>query len=159
MAPASDTIFALSSGRGPSAIAVIRISGPRAGAALQALALWFPGPNSETGEDMAELQLHGGRAVIAAALGALGCIEGLRPAEAGEFTRRAFENGRLDLTAVEGLADLIGAETEAQRRQAYRQLKGLLGKRAETWRERMIEALALVEARIDFSDEADVPED
>ena len=185
--PIRDTIFALSSGRPPAAIAVVRISGPRAGDALkalagrvpeprkaglarvrdpatgeaidEALALWFPGPNSETGEDMAELQLHGGRAVIAATLGALGHIEGLRPAEAGEFTRRAFENGRLDLTAVEGLADLIGAETEAQRRQAYRQLKGLLGKRAETWRARMIEALALVEARIDFSDEADVPED
>src|SRR6185503_2897075 len=189
MAPsnARDTIFALSSGRPPAAIAVVRISGPRAGAALQALigrhieprkaalarvrdpgsgevidealALWFPGPNSETGEDVTELQLHGGRAVIAAVLGALGRIEGLRPAEAGEFTRRAFESGRLDLTAVEGLADLVGAETEAQRRQAYRQLKGLLGKRAETWRARMIEALGLVEARIDFSDEADVPED
>ncbi len=185
--PIRDTIFALSSGRPPAAIAVVRISGPRAGEALkalagrmpeprkaglarvrdpatgeaidEALALWFPGPNSETGEDMAEVQLHGGRAVVAAVLGALGRIEGLRPAEAGEFTRRAFENGRLDLTAVEGLADLIGAETEAQRRQAYRQLKGLLGKRAETWRARMIEALALVEARIDFSDEADVPED
>jgi tRNA modification GTPase len=185
--PIRDTIFALSSGRPPAAIAVVRISGPRAGDALtvlagrlpeprkaalarvrdpasgepidEALALWFPGPNSETGEDIAELQLHGGRAVIAAVLGALGRIEGLRPAEAGEFTRRAFENGRLDLTAVEGLADLIGAETEAQRRQAYRQLNGLLGKRAETWRARMIEALALVEARIDFSDEADVPED
>jgi tRNA modification GTPase len=186
-APARDTIFALSSGRPPAAIAVIRISGPRAGDALkalvgrlpeprraalarvrdpasgeildEALALWFPGPNSETGEDIAELQLHGGRAVIAGVLGALGRVEGLRPAEAGEFTRRAFENGRLDLTAVEGLADLIGAETEAQRRQAYRQLKGLLGQRAETWRARLIEALALVEARIDFSDEADVPED
>ena len=83
----------------------------------------------------------------------------MRPAEAGEFTRRAFENGKLDLTAVEGLADLIDAETEAQRRQAFRQLKGLLGDRAETWRKRLIEALALVEARIDFSDEADVPED
>ena len=83
----------------------------------------------------------------------------MRPAEAGEFTRRAFENGQLDLTAVEGLADLIDAETEAQRRQAFRQLKGLLGERAETWRARLIEALALVEARIDFSDEADVPED
>jgi tRNA modification GTPase len=182
-----DTIFALSSGRPPAAIAVVRISGPRAGDALkaltgklpeprkaalarvrdpqsgeiidEALALWFPGPNSETGEDIAELQLHGGRAVIAAVLGALGRIEGLRPAEAGEFTRRAFENGRLDLTAVEGLADLIGAETEAQRRQAYAHLKGLLGERAETWRARLIEALALVEARIDFSDEADVPED
>src|SRR4249919_156216 len=185
--PIRDTIFALSSGRPPAAIAVVRISGPRAGEALkalagrmpeprkaglarvrdpatgeaidEALALWFPGPNSETGEDMAEVQLHGGRAVVAAVLGALGRIEGLRPAEAGEFTRRAFENGRLDLTAVEGLADLIGAETEAQRRQAYRQLKGLLGDRAETWRARLIEALALVEARIDFSDEADVPED
>src|SRR6476661_4377453 len=186
-ATARDTIFALSSGRPPAAIAVVRISGPRAGDALkalagklpeprkaglarvrdpdggevidEALALWFPGPNSETGEDIAELQLHGGRAVIAAVLGALGRVEGLRPAEAGEFTRRAFENSRLDLTAVEGLADLIGAETEAQRRQAYRQLKGLLGDRAETWRARLIEALALVEARIDFSDEADVPED
>src|SRR3954470_1542089 len=184
---ARDTIFALSSGRPPAAIAVVRMSGPRAGDALkalagklpeprkaalarvrdpdsgevidEALALWFPAPNSETGEDVAELQLHGGRAVIAATLAALGTIEGLRPAEAGEFTRRAFENGKLDLTAVEGLADLIGAETEVQRRQAYRQLKGLLGKRAETWRTRLIEALAVVEARIDFSDEADVPED
>jgi tRNA modification GTPase len=187
MLPARDTIFALSSGRPPAAIAVVRISGPRAGAALkaligrvpeprqaalarvrdpkngeaidEALVLWFPGPGSETGEDIAELQLHGGRAVIAAVLGALGPIEGLRMAEPGEFTRRAFENGKLDLTAVEGLADLIYAETEAQRRQAYRQLKGLLGERAETWRTRLIEALALVEARIDFSDEADVPED
>jgi tRNA modification GTPase len=108
---------------------------------------------------MAELQLHGGRAVVAAVLVALGRLDGFRPAEAGEFTRRAFENGRLDLTAVEGLADLIGAETEAQRRQAYRQLKGLLGDRVETWRGRLIGALALVEAGIDFSDEADVPED
>jgi tRNA modification GTPase len=187
MASSHDTIFALSSGRPPAAIAVVRLSGPRAGDALkaltgkipeprkaalarvrdpangevidEALGLWFPGPNSETGEDTAELQLHGGRAVLAAVLAALGRIEGLRLAEPGEFTRRAFENGRLDLTAVEGLADLIGAETEAQRRQAYRQLKGLLGDRAETWRTRLIEALALVEARIDFSDEADVPED
>ena len=183
----SDTIFALSSGRPPAAIAVVRISGPRAGAALQALigripeprraalarvrdpasgevidealALWFPGPKSETGEDTVELQLHGGRAVIAAVLAALGRIEGCRPAEAGEFTRRAFENGRLDLTRVEGLADLVGADTEAQRRQAFRQLKGLLGDRAESWRGRLIEALALVEARIDFADEGDVPED
>ena len=89
----------------------------------------------------------------------LAMIEGCRPAEAGEFTRRAFENGRLDLTAVEGLADLIAAETQAQRRLAFRQLKGLIGDRAEAWRRRLIEALALVEARIDFSDEADVPED
>ena len=86
-------------------------------------------------------------------------IEGLRMAEAGEFTRRGFENGKLDLTAVEGLADLVGAETEGQRRQAFRQMKGLLGNRAEGWRRDLIKALALVEARIDFSDEADVPED
>jgi tRNA modification GTPase len=182
-----DTIFALSSGRPPAAIAVVRISGPRARAALEqligrvpqprhaslarvrdpktaavideALALWFPAPNSETGEDMAELQVHGGRAVIAAVLAALAKVAGLRHAEAGEFTRRAFENGRMDLTAVEGLADLVAAETEAQRRQAYQHLKGLLGERAETWRQRLIEAVALVEAGIDFSDEDDVPKD
>jgi tRNA modification GTPase len=185
--PDRSTIFALSSGRPPAAIAVVRVSGPRAGVALEkligrlpeprkaalarvrdpasgeiideALALWFPAPHSETGEDVAELQLHGGQAVIAGVLDALGRIEGCRPAEAGEFTRRAFENGRLDLTAVEGLADLIAAETPAQRRLAFRQLKGLIGDRAEAWRRRLIEALALVEARIDFSDEADVPED
>jgi tRNA modification GTPase len=182
------TIFALSSGRPPAAIAVIRMSGPRAGEALKVLsgrdiprprhatfvrirdpqtgaaiddglALWFPAPHSETGEDVAELQLHGGRAVIAATLGALAKIEGLRPAEAGEFTRRAFENGTLDLTAVEGLADLVMAETEGQRAQALRQMQGALGRRAESWRAQLIQALALVEARIDFSDEADVPED
>jgi tRNA modification GTPase len=180
-----DTIFALSSGRPPAAIAVIRISGPRAAAALksltgripeprkaalarirgvdnevidEALVLWFPAPHSETGEDVAELQVHGGRAVIAAVLAALGEIEGLRPAEAGEFTRRAFENGKLDLTAVEGLADLVMAETEGQRRQALRQLHGALRTRAEDWRTQLIQALALIEARIDFSDEADVPE-
>ncbi len=184
-APTNDTIFALSSGRPPAAIAVVRISGPRAGEVLKVLAgkipaprqaalgrirdpaskeiidealiLWFPAPHSETGEDTAELQLHGGRAVIAATLAALGKIEDLRPAEAGEFTRRAFENGKLDLTAVEGLADLVMAETEGQRRQALRQLKGALGDRAESWRQRLIQALALVEAGIDFSDEADVP--
>jgi tRNA modification GTPase len=182
----NDTIFALSSGRPPAAIAVVRISGPGARFGFETLvrrvpeprqaafvkirdqdtgevideglALWFPGPKSETGEDVAELQLHGGRAVVAAVLDALGRIPGFRPAEAGEFTRRAFENGKLDLTAVEGLADLVYAETEAQRRQAYRQLKGHLGEQAETWRARLIEALALVEARIDFSDEGDVPE-
>ena len=93
----------------------------------EALVLWFPGPNTETGEDMAELHLHGGRAVVAAVLEALGKLPGFRPAEAGEFTRRAFENGRLDLTAVEGLADLVLAETEAQRAQAMRQFQGLLG--------------------------------
>lgn len=187
MTSSRDTIFALSSGRPPAAIAVVRISGPRAGVALEkligripeprraalarvknpinaevldeALALWFPAANSEIGEDSAELQLHGGRAVIAGVLDALGTIDGLRPAEPGEFTRRAFENGKLDLTAVEGLADFIHAETQAQRRQAFRQMKGLLGDRAESWRKRLIEALALVEARIDFPDESDVPED
>jgi tRNA modification GTPase len=181
------TIFALSSGRPPVAIAVVRVSGSKAAVALEklvgrlpeprqaalvrvrdpasgeaideALALWFPGPHSETGEDVAELQLHGGHAVIAGVLDALGTIDGCRLAEPGEFTRRAFENGRLDLTAVEGLADLIAAETPAQRRQAFRQLKGLIGDRAEAWRRRLTQALALVEARIDFSDEADVPED
>jgi tRNA modification GTPase len=181
------TIFALSSGRPPAAIAVVRISGARARDALERLtgrvpgprkaalvsvrdpasgeaidegfALWFPAPRSETGEDVAELQLHGGQAVIAGVLKALAAIEGCRLAEPGEFTRRAFENGKLDLTAVEGLGDLIFAETPAQRRQAFRQLKGLIGDRAEAWRRRLIEALALVEARIDFSDEADVPED
>ena len=184
---AGDTIYALSSGRPPVAIAVIRISGPRAGDALKALAgrlpaprsaafarlrdpksgegiddalaLFFPGPKSETGEDTVELQVHGGRAVIAAVFNALSQMEGLRPAEAGEFTRRSFVNGKLDLTGVEGLADLIFADTEAQRRQALRQLQGLLGNRAENWRKRLIEAQALAEAGIDFSDEADVASD
>lgn len=183
----TDTIYALSSGRPPVAVAVIRVSGPRAGVALEALAgrlpaprqatfarlrdpatreiiddalvLFFPQPRSETGEDVAELQVHGGRAVIAAVFQALARIEGLRPAEAGEFTRRAFLNGKLDLTGVEGLADLIYADTEAQRRQALRQLQGLLGERAEGWRKRLIEAQALAEAGIDFSDEADVASD
>jgi tRNA modification GTPase len=187
MPDSAETIFALSSGRPPAAIAVVRISGPGAGAALkalvsrvpeprkamlarvrdpssdelidEALVLWFPGPKSETGEDTAELQLHGGRAVIAAVLDALGALPGLRPAEAGEFTRRAFENGRLDLTRVEGLADLISADTEVQRRQAFRHLQGLLGDRAETWRTMLIEAIALVEAGLDFSEEGDVPAD
>jgi len=185
--PSRDTIFALSSGRPPAAIAVIRIAGPHARAALQALGvkvpeprrvgfarfrdpasgevideglvLFFEGAKSEVGEDTAELQPHGGRAIIAALMAALGRLEGLRPAEAGEFTRRAFENGKLDLTAVEGLADLVMAETEGQRRQAYRQMRGTLGKQADAWREKLIRALALVEARIDFSDEGDVPED
>lgn len=178
------TIFALSSGRPPAAIAVVRVSGSAARAALEALCklpeprraalrrlrapaskavlddalvLWLPGPATETGEDMAELHLHGGRAVVAAVLDALGKLPGLRGAEAGEFTRRAFENGRLDLTAVEGLADLVFAETEAQRAQAMRQFQGSLSKRAEDWRQRLIGALAFVEARIDFSDQ-EVPE-
>lgn len=181
-----ETIYALSSGRLPAAIAVVRISGPAAGQALMAVAgkipeprkaalarvrgcegeiidealmLWFPAPHSETGEDVAELQLHGGRAVIGAVFAVLSRVPGLRPAEAGEFTRRAFENGKLDLTAVEGLADLVMAETEGQRRLAFRQMTGALGGRAENWRAQLIQALALVEARIDFSDEADVPQD
>ena len=183
----TDTIYALSSGPVPAAIAVIRISGPKARAALQALTgkvpeprraafgtirdpqsgdaidqallLFFEGPNSETGEDVAELQLHGGRAVIAGVFEALSRMRDLRPAEAGEFTRRAFEHGKLGLTQIEGLADLIYADTEVQRRQAMRQLQGLLGNRAESWRKRLIDALALVEAGIDFSDEADVAAD
>jgi tRNA modification GTPase len=180
------TIFALSSGRPPAAVAVIRISGPNARSGLlatcgripeprrasfarlrdpatdeiidEALVLWFPGPRSETGEDMAELQVHGGRAIVAQLFAVLGRLAGFRMAEPGEFTRRAFEHGRLDLTAIEGLADLIAADTQAQRQQAFRQFRGLLGSRAETWRERLIGALALVEAGIDFSDE-DVPLD
>lgn len=183
----ADTIYALSSGAVPAAIAVVRISGPRARQALQALIgkvpepkraafgtirdpqsgeaidqaliLFFEGPNSETGEDVAELQLHGGRSVIAGTFEALARIEGLRPAEAGEFTRRAFEHGKLGLTQIEGLADLIYADTPAQRRQAMRQLQGLLGNRAEQWRKQLVEALALVEAGIDFSDEANIAED
>jgi tRNA modification GTPase len=187
MPSATDTIYALSSGRPPAAVAVIRVSGPAARAVLEALtgrlpeprraafarvrepetgevidealALWFPGPRSETGEDTAELQIHGGHAVVAAVLAAIGRLPGLRLAEPGEFTRRAFENGRLDLTQVEALGDLIYAETAAQRRQAFEQFRGLLGDRAEAWRQRAIEALALAEAGIDFSDEGDVPHD
>jgi tRNA modification GTPase len=177
------TIFALSSGRAPSAIALIRVSGPQARAAVErlcrklpaprlahvgtlrdldgsaideSLTLWFPGPHSATGEDVAEFHIHGGRAVIAAMFDALGAIDGLRPAEPGEFTRRAFENGKLDLTEAEGLDDLIHADTDRQRRQALRHLKGLLGEKAENWRQQIIEASALIEAGIDFSDEGDV---
>jgi tRNA modification GTPase len=181
------TIFALSSGALPAAIAVIRISGPRAAAGLkalvgrvpaarratlarlrdpagdelidEALVLWFPGPRSETGEDVAELQVHGGRAIVSRLLEILGGLEGFRLAEPGEFTRRAFDHGRLDLTAVEGLADLIYADTEAQRRQALRQFKGEIAGRVEQWRARLIEALALVAAAIDFTDQDDVPAD
>src|ERR1700740_3293957 len=178
------TIFALSSGRSPSAIAIVRISGPRAGIALKSLAgkiptprqatrvllndakanpiddamvLWFPGPASATGEDVAEFHVHGGRAVLAAVFAALSAIDHVRPAEAGEFTRRAFENGKLALTEAEGLDDLIHADTDRQRRQALRQLKGLLGDKARDWRGRIIEAQALFEAGIDFADEGDVP--
>ena len=181
-----DTIYALSSGRVPAAIAIVRISGPRARVGLETLAgtipeprratraafrdptsgevideglaLWFPAPASETGEDVAELHAHGGRAVVAAIFQVLARIEGFRPAEAGEFTRRALLNGKLDLAAVEGLGDLVAAETEAQRRQAFAQFRGALSGKAEAWRMRLIEALSLIEAAIDFSDEGDVPQ-
>lgn len=184
MHPRDQTIFALSSGRPPSAIALVRVSGPQAGKIVTALAgklpsprmatrvllrdigqrpiddavvLWFPGPASATGEDVAEFHVHGGRAVLAALFAALSAFDDVRPAEPGEFTRRAFENGKLDLTEAEGLDDLIHADTDRQRRQALRQLKGLLGDRARDWRVRIIEASALIEAGIDFSDEGDVP--
>jgi len=184
MHPRDQTIFALSSGRAPSAIAIVRVSGPEAGPALMALGdkipparaatrtllrdasgqplddavvLWFPGPASATGEDVAEFHVHGGRAVLASIFAALAAQENMRTAEPGEFTRRAFENGKLDLTEAEGLDDLIHADTDRQRRQALRQLQGLLGDRARDWRTRIIEASALIEAGIDFSDEGDVP--
>src|ERR1700730_446273 len=184
MHPREQTIFALSSGRLPSAIAVVRVSGPQAGTALTLLAgktpapriatrvllgdgnrqpiddavvLWFPGPASATGEDVAEFHVHGGRAVLAALFAALSAVAEVRAAEPGEFTRRAFENGKLDLTEAEGLDDLIHADTDRQRRQALRQLNGLLGDRARDWRADIIEASALIEAGIDFSDEDDVP--
>ncbi|MDP3690054.1 tRNA uridine-5-carboxymethylaminomethyl(34) synthesis GTPase MnmE [Bradyrhizobium sp.] len=178
------TIFAVSSGRPPSAIALVRVSGPQAKSVLTSLAgrvpaprmatrvllqdialqpiddaviLWFPGPASATGEDVAEFHVHGGRAVLASLFAALAAFENVRAAEPGEFTRRAFENGKLDLTEAEALDDLIHADTDRQRRQALRQLKGLLGDKARDWRARIIEASALIEAGIDFSDEADVP--
>jgi len=179
-----DTIFAVATPPGKSALAVFRISGPQAGTALtamaggapkprvaalrrlrdpdtqavldEALVLWFPGPRSETGEDIAELQVHGSRAVIAAVSEALAQMPGLRLAEPGEFARRAFGNGKLDLTAVEGLADLIDAETEAQRRQALLQSSGALRRLYDGWREDIVQAMALMEAAIDFSDEGDV---
>jgi tRNA modification GTPase len=122
-----------------------------------AVVLWFPAPASATGEDVAEFHVHGGRAVLAAVFAALSGIEDVRPAEPGEFTRRAFENGKLDLTEAEGLDDLIHADTDRQRRQALRHLKGLLGDKARDWRAQIIEASALIEAGIDFSDEGDVP--
>ena len=183
MHPRDQTIFALSSGRLPSAIAIVRVSGSQAVTALTSLSgkvpqprqatrallrdgqgepiddavvLWFPGPASATGEDVAEFHVHGGRAVLASLLAALSALAQMRAAEPGEFTRRAFENGKLDLTEAEGLDDLIHADTDRQRRQALRQLKGLLGDRARDWRARIIEASALIEAGIDFSDEGDV---
>lgn len=183
----AQTIFALSSAPGRAGIAVIRISGPRAGevvdamapprpenryAALrrirdpesgdpidEALVLWLAAPRTETGEDMAELHLHGGPAIVKAALAALGRLPGCRLAEPGEFARRGFENGKLDLAQVEGLADLIDAETEAQRHQALAQMSGALSNLYEGWRRDILEASALMEAAIDFSDEGDVAGD
>ncbi|WP_454796423.1 tRNA uridine-5-carboxymethylaminomethyl(34) synthesis GTPase MnmE [Novosphingobium lindaniclasticum] len=178
-----DTIFALSSGSPPAAIGVVRISGPDAGAALvalagslpdprrasyrrlrgadgtildQALILWFPGPATATGEDLAELHLHGGRAVVAAVEAALSDVPGLRRAVPGEFTRRAFANGRIDLAEAEGLADLLSAETELQRRSALAMAGGAFSLQVESWRERVLRASASVEAVLDFGDEDDV---
>lgn len=182
-----DTIYALASGTGRSGVAVVRVSGPRAGAALlslggrglpkprvakllclrhpttgdildDALVLWFVAPASFTGEDVAELHVHGGPAVVEGVLAALSDLDGLRLAEAGEFTRRAFENAKLDLTQVEGLADLIEAETEAQKKQALRQSEGELGRLYDGWRADLVRALAHFEAELDFSDE-ELPED
>lgn len=178
----SDTIYALSSGAPPAGVAIIRISGPRAAEALAALArrlpeprvatfrqlrvdselldnsviLWMPGPKSATGEDVAELHVHGGRAVIARALAALGAMAGLREALPGEFTRRAFEHGALDLSAAEGLGDLLMAETEGQRRAALALMGGGLSRQVVDWQDRLLGLAARIEAALDFSDEDDV---
>jgi tRNA modification GTPase len=186
MQPAAmDTIFALSSGAPPAGIAVIRVSGPAAGGSLEllagrvpparkasavvlrdhagleldrALVLWMPGPGTATGEDVAELHLHGGRAVVAAVEAALGDVAGFRRAEAGEFTRRAYANGRIDLAEAEGLADLLTAETELQRRAALATAGGALSRQIEDWRTRVLLLGAQVEAVLDFGDEDDVSE-
>jgi tRNA modification GTPase len=183
--PSTNTIFALSTAPGRAGIAVIRVSGALAGPALSELAgelpkprsatltiirhpasgeildrglvLWFPAPHSFTGEDVAEFHVHGGRATVAGILDVLAAAEGLRAAEPGEFTRRAFEAGKMDLAVTEALTDLIDAETAAQRRQALHGMEGGIGRRAEEWRMRLVEALALAEAEIDFPDEGDVP--
>ena len=181
-----DTIFALASGKGRAGVAVVRISGPGAGEALRrlsaeelpeprqarlcalskpdsgelldrAIVLWFPGPASFTGEDVVELHAHGGPAVLNGLYGTLEALPGMRPAEAGEFSRRAFENGKLDLTMAEGLNDLIWAETDAQKQLAQRQLEGALSEKYGDWRGRLLKLLAHAEAAIDFSDE-DLPE-
>jgi tRNA modification GTPase len=184
--PLADTIVAPASGAGLAAIAVIRISGPRVRVVLETLCggvppprhaalrhieppqrplidrglvLWFPRPASFTGEDMAELHVHGGRAVIRAVIGAVLSLDGTRLAEPGEFARRAFENGKLDLTEVEGLADLVQAETEAQRRQAMAQAEGSLRRLYEGWRDELLRSQALIEAGLDFADEGDVMAD
>ncbi len=177
------TIVAVSSAPGRAGVAVLRVSGPKTRFALETtagilppprvatlrtlrdeagdeidrgLVLFFPGPTSFTGEDVAEFQVHGSRAVLAALLRRLTALPGVRLAEAGEFTRRAFEAGKLDLAAVEGLGDLIDSETEWQRRQALRQMEGALGLQAGQWRSALLEAMTLLAAEIDFSDEGDV---
>lgn len=179
-----ETIFALSSGVVPAAVAIIRVSGPHVRFGLEtiigplpeprraqlcklldkdgsvidrALVLFFPGPHSFTGEDCVEYHIHGGRAVVASLVHRLSDLKGYRSAEPGEFTRRAFENGRMDLTEVEGLADLISAETEVQRRLAIDQTSGALSGLYEGWRRQMVRARAMIEAEFDFSDEEDVP--
>lgn len=180
-----DTIFALATAPGKAGVAVVRLSGPQAGAAPgafgaaptqprrmalrrlerhgelidMALVVWFEAGASFTGEEMAEFHLHGGRAVVARMLDELATLEGLRLAEPGEFTRRALEAGRLDLTEVEGLADLIDAETEAQRRLAAQLVDGSLSHSISEIRRAAVHALALTEASIDFADEDDAPED
>ena len=180
----TDTIFAPATAAGRAAVAVVRLSGPQTKAAVKALAgdlpparrasvrrlrdlagveidealvLWFPGPGSYTGEDAAELHVHGGQAVVSALVEALSRL-GVRLAEPGEFTRRAFENGKLDLAQAEGVADLIEAETDAQRRQALEQLGGRLSEVQGRWREALTGALAMFEAAVDFPDE-EVPAD
>jgi tRNA modification GTPase len=180
----TDTIYALASAPGRAGVAVIRLSGPDAGAITEAVAgrlpaprrsslrsfrsadgavidqgllLWFEGPNSFTGEDCAEFHIHGGSAVVAAMAEALSAA-GARTAEAGEFTRRAFANEKLDLTEAEGLADLIDAETEGQRAQALAQLTGSLKTVYGEWRDALISVLAALEGEIDFPDEDDVPD-
>jgi tRNA modification GTPase len=180
---AGDTIMALSSGALPSGVAVIRLSGQKAREAIlhlaaplptprtmalrrigaetqldQGLVAWFPGPNSFTGEDCVEFHVHGSPAGVKAILRSLNTF-GIRLAEAGEFTRRAFENGKLDLIAVEGLGDLLGAETERQRRQALARYDGQLTQRVDAWREQLLDLRAEIEARLDFSDEGDVADD
>ena len=179
----SDTIFALSSGAPPAAIGVVRVSGPQAGAAMQALlgkaleprratsasvrdsagavidrvlALWLPGPDSATGEDTLELHCHGGRAVIGAVEAALALVPGLRAANPGEFTRRAFAGGKIDLAEAEGLADLLSAETELQRQSAMAMAGGAFSRQVEHWREVLLKQSAALEAVLDFGDEDDV---
>ena len=183
----ADTIYAPATAPGRAPVGVLRVSGPQAAAVAaaltgrapppprtaalrrlrdpvtgepidQALLLWFPAPRSETGEDLLEIQHHGGAAVLGMLLTALEHVPGCRPAGPGEFTRRAFLNGKLDLTAAEGLADLIDATTAGQARQALRQLDGGLGRLYGSWRERLLTALARIEAEIDFAAEEEVPE-